>query len=81
MGLFNNFHSLRFCEEIKLVLLPSPQIEGDRPLMQALKDRGSSRSFSSEKLSSAEKICRSKKTVDIPFKRVYFEIKKSGCKR
>ena len=34
-----------------------------------------------EKGLPAEKICRSKKTVDIPFKRVYFGIKKSGCKR
>jgi len=38
-------------EEIKLILLPNPQVDGGRPLMQVLKDRSSSRSFSSEKLS------------------------------
>jgi len=43
---------LGFAEEIKLVLLPNPQLDGGRPLMQVLKDRSSSRSFSSEKLSS-----------------------------
>src|SRR5450756_686516 len=39
-----------YAEEIKLVLLPNPQVDGGRPLMQVLKDRSSSRSFSSEKL-------------------------------
>jgi SagB-type dehydrogenase family enzyme len=39
-----------FAEEIKLVLLPNPQVDGGRPLMQVLKDRSSSRSFSPEKL-------------------------------
>jgi len=33
------------------VQLPSPQIEGGKPLMQALKDRMSTRTFSEEKLS------------------------------
>ncbi|HTR44750.1 MAG TPA: nitroreductase family protein, partial [Thermodesulfovibrionales bacterium] len=43
-----------FAEEINfvLVLLPNPQVDGGRPLMQVLKDRSSSRSFSSEKLSA-----------------------------
>jgi hypothetical protein len=41
-----------FAEELKFVLLPKPQIDGGRPLMQVLKDRSSSRSFSPEKLSS-----------------------------
>lgn len=41
-----------FAEEIKLVLLPDPQVDGGRPLMQVLKDRSSSRSFSPEKLSA-----------------------------
>jgi len=41
-----------FAEKIKLVLLPNPQVDGGRPLMQVLKDRSSSRSFSSEKLSA-----------------------------
>ena len=39
-----------FAEEIKLVLLPNPQVDGGRPLMQVLKARSSSRAFSSEKL-------------------------------
>ena len=41
-----------FAEEIKLSLLPKPQVDGGRPLMQVLKERSSSRSFSSEKLSA-----------------------------
>jgi SagB-type dehydrogenase family enzyme len=40
-----------FAEDIKLVRLPNPQVDGGRPLMQVLKDRSSSRSFSPEKLS------------------------------
>ena len=40
-----------FAEEIRLVLLPKPQVDGGRPLMMVLKDRISSRSFSPEKLS------------------------------
>ena len=36
--------------ELKPIQLPKPQIDGGRPLMQALKDRKSSRAFSSEKL-------------------------------
>ncbi|HXX80406.1 MAG TPA: SagB/ThcOx family dehydrogenase [Thermodesulfovibrionales bacterium] len=46
------FMDLGFAEEVKLVLLPAPQVEGGRPLMQVLKDRQSSRSFSQEKLSA-----------------------------
>jgi SagB-type dehydrogenase family enzyme len=41
-----------FAGEIKIVLLPNPQVDGGRPLMQVLKDRSSSRSFSPEKLSA-----------------------------
>ncbi len=41
-----------FAGENKLVHLPEPQTDGGRPLMQVLKDRSSSRSFSSEKLSA-----------------------------
>jgi len=41
-----------FAGEIKLVLLPNPQTDGGRPLMQVLKDRSSSRSYSPEKLSA-----------------------------
>lgn len=40
-----------FADELKPVTLPKPQVDGGKPLMQALKDRSSSRSFSSEKLS------------------------------
>jgi SagB-type dehydrogenase family enzyme len=38
-------------QEPKPLLLPKPQIDGGRPLMQVLKDRKSSREFSPEKLS------------------------------
>src|SRR5208283_1742972 len=41
-----------FAEEIKLVLLPNPQVYGGRPLMEVLRDRSSSRSFSSDKISA-----------------------------
>ncbi|MFI5105706.1 MAG: SagB/ThcOx family dehydrogenase [Terriglobales bacterium] len=37
-------------QELKPVPLPSPQTGGGRPLMQALKDRQSTRTFSGEKL-------------------------------
>ncbi len=37
-------------ETLKAISLPKPQSEGGRPLMQVLKNRQSSRSFSSEKL-------------------------------
>jgi len=37
-------------EALKPISLPTPQMEGGKPLMQALKDRQTSRSFSSEKL-------------------------------
>jgi SagB-type dehydrogenase family enzyme len=36
--------------ELKPVLLPKPQMDGGKPLMQALKDRKSSREFGPEKL-------------------------------
>jgi SagB-type dehydrogenase family enzyme len=39
-----------FAETFTPVQLPKPQLEGGRPLMKVLKDRSSSRSFSSEKL-------------------------------
>jgi SagB-type dehydrogenase family enzyme len=38
-------------QELKPLILPSPQIEGGKPLMRALKDRHSTREFSPEKLS------------------------------
>ena len=37
-------------QELKPIQLPKPQMGGGRPLMQALKDRHTSREFSSEKL-------------------------------
>jgi SagB-type dehydrogenase family enzyme len=37
-------------QELKPLLLPRPQLEGGRPLMQVLKDRRSSREFSPEKV-------------------------------
>jgi hypothetical protein len=39
-----------FAEELKPIQLPKPQMDGGRPLMQVLKNRSSSREFSSEKL-------------------------------
>lgn len=37
-------------EQLKTLQLPAPQTDGGRPLMQALKDRSTSRSFSARKL-------------------------------
>ena len=39
-------------QELKPLILPAPQTGGGKPLMQALKDRHSTREFSSEKLPS-----------------------------
>jgi SagB-type dehydrogenase family enzyme len=39
-----------FAEQLKSILLPKPQIDGGKPLMQVLKDRKSSRDFGSEKI-------------------------------
>lgn len=44
------FASPAFAEELKPVKLPSPGTDGGKPLMQALKDRASSREFSPEQL-------------------------------
>ena len=41
---------LTFSEEFKPVQLPKPRLDGGKPLMQVLKDRKSSREFSTEKL-------------------------------
>jgi len=43
--------AIGYGEEQKTIRLPDPQISGGKPLMQALKERSSSRSFSAEKLS------------------------------
>jgi hypothetical protein len=42
--------TLAFGEELKSIQLPKPQLDIGGPLMQVLKDRSSSRSFSTEKL-------------------------------
>lgn len=39
-----------YSQELKEIKLPDPQMEGGRPLMEVLKDRHSSREFSSEEL-------------------------------
>jgi len=44
------YATVSYCDELKPIKLPNPQVDGGRPLMQVLKDRSSSRSFSSEKL-------------------------------
>ena len=43
--------TLSLAQELKPISLPSPQTNGGKPLMQALKDRHTTREFSSEKLS------------------------------
>jgi SagB-type dehydrogenase family enzyme len=42
--------TVSYSDELKPVKLPNPQVDGGRPLMQVLRDRSSSRSFSSAKL-------------------------------
>jgi nitroreductase len=42
--------ALAWADELKPIQLPKPQTDGGKPLMQALKDRKSSREFSTEKL-------------------------------
>jgi nitroreductase len=42
--------SQTYAEELKSIQLPKPQMDGGKPFMQVLKDRKSSREFSSEKL-------------------------------
>lgn len=44
------FSSLTYGQELKPIKLPTPQMTGGKPLMQALKDRHSSREFSTKKL-------------------------------
>lgn len=39
-----------FAQEPKTIQLPAPQMDGGKPLMQALKERASARAFSPEKL-------------------------------
>jgi SagB-type dehydrogenase family enzyme len=44
------FSVLASAQDLKPIQLPKPQMDGGKPLMQALKERRSTRSFSSEKL-------------------------------
>ena len=44
------YSPLTYAQESKLIKLPAPQIEGGKPLMQALKERKSSREFSLKEL-------------------------------
>jgi SagB-type dehydrogenase family enzyme len=44
------FSTLVSAQELKPIQLPKPQMDGGKPLMQALKERKSTRSFSTEKL-------------------------------
>ena len=46
--------ALSLAQELKPISLPTPQMDGGKPLMQALKDRRTSRAFSSEELSIQE---------------------------
>jgi len=46
------FTAMTFAEDLKPIQLMTPQVDGGKPLMKALKDRSSSRSFSKEKLSA-----------------------------
>ncbi len=45
------FPALAAAQELKPIVLPAPQTDGGKPLMEALKDRHTSREFSPEKLS------------------------------
>jgi SagB-type dehydrogenase family enzyme len=44
------FSAFASAQDLKPIQLPKPQMDGGKPLMQALKDRKSTRAFSSEKL-------------------------------
>ena len=44
------FSTLVAAQEPRLIQLPKPQMDGGKPLLQALKERKSTRSFSTEKL-------------------------------
>jgi SagB-type dehydrogenase family enzyme len=44
------FSTLVHAQDLKPIQLPKPQMNGGKPLMQALKERKSTRSFSTEKL-------------------------------
>ena len=46
------FCAVAFAQDIKPIELPKPQMDGGRPLMQVLKDRHTTRVFSTEKLSA-----------------------------
>jgi SagB-type dehydrogenase family enzyme len=50
LGLVFSIFCSAFAEELKPIQLPKPQVDGGRPLMQVLKERSSSREFSSQKM-------------------------------
>lgn len=50
LGALLAFSVLASAQELKPLQLPPPQMDGGKPLMQALKERKTSRSFSPEKL-------------------------------
>ncbi|MDD5454944.1 MAG: nitroreductase family protein [Candidatus Ratteibacteria bacterium] len=50
MALMFIFSAVTYGQELKPIKLPEPQMTGGKPLMQALKDRHSSREFDTKKL-------------------------------
>lgn len=50
MAMLLTFSAYAPAQDLKSIQLPQPQMDGGKPLMQALKERKSARSFSSEKL-------------------------------
>ncbi len=50
MAMLLAFSAYALAQDLKSIQLPQPQMDGGKPLMQALKERKSTRSFSSEKL-------------------------------
>jgi SagB-type dehydrogenase family enzyme len=50
LGILFLFSNLSIAEDLKPIQLPNPQMGGGKPLMQALKERQSSREFGAEKL-------------------------------
>jgi len=50
LGLVFSIFCSAFAEELKPIQLPKPQVDGGKPLMQVLKERSSSREFSSQKM-------------------------------
>ena len=49
-GRYRIWPAILLAQELKTVQLPTPQMDGGKPLMRALKERASARAFSPEKL-------------------------------